>query len=77
MDFKRRNGGPQGGGSQAKRGKTVSEWDDSPSQFEEELLMFDEAEMDGDEMDGQTGHDVIPVGMFYTDQRTTVIYIVI
>lgn len=63
MDFKKRNGGPfMGGASQAKRGKTGGEWEDSPSQFEEELSMFDEAEMDAEEMEGQAGHDVIPVG---------------
>lgn len=63
MDFKRRNGGPlTGGASQAKRGKPAGEWEDSPSQFEEELSMFDDAEMDAEEMEGQAGHDVIPVG---------------
>ncbi|MEQ2181000.1 hypothetical protein GOODEAATRI_006942, partial [Goodea atripinnis] len=63
MEFKRRNGAPlMGGASQAKRGKTTGEWEDSPSQFEEELSMFDDAEMDMDDMEGQAGHDVIPVG---------------
>ncbi|XP_008303353.1 DNA polymerase delta catalytic subunit [Stegastes partitus] len=67
MDFKRRNGGPlMGGASQAKRGKAASEWEDSPSQFEEELLMFEEAEMDAEEMEGQAGHDVIPVGDLFS-----------
>lgn len=63
MDVKRRNGGPPtGGGTQAKRGKVNwNEWEDSPSQFEEELSMFDE-EMDAEDMEGQAGHDVIPVG---------------
>lgn len=62
MDFKRRNGGPfMGGGTQAKRSKGTGEWEDSPSQFEEELSMFDE-EMDAEDMEGQAGHDVIPVG---------------
>lgn len=63
MDFKRRNGGPPvGGGAQAKRGKmNGNEWEDSPSHFEEELSMFDE-EMDVEDMEGQAGHDVIPVG---------------
>lgn len=63
MDFKRRNGGPpMGGGTQAKRGKANwNEWEDSPSHFEEELSMFDE-EMDAEDMEGQAGHDVIPVG---------------
>lgn len=63
MEFKRRNGGPFiGSASQAKRGKTAGEWEDSPSQFEEELSMFDDADMDAEEMEGQAGHDVIPVG---------------
>lgn len=63
MDFKRRNGGPLAGGvSQAKRGKIATEWEDSPSHFEEELSMFDDADMDAEEMEGQAGHDVIPVG---------------
>lgn len=63
MDFKKRNGGPfVGGVSQAKRGKMATEWEDSPSQFEEELSMFDEGEIDMEEMEGQAGHDVIPVG---------------
>lgn len=63
MDFKRRKGGPfMGGGSQAKRGKANAEWEDSPSHFEEELSMFDDAEMEAEDMEGQAGHDVIPVG---------------
>lgn len=63
MEFKRRNGGPPSGGApQAKRGKAAGEWDDSPSQFEEELSMFDDAEMDTEDMEGQAGHDVVPVG---------------
>lgn len=63
MDIKRRNGGPHlGGASQTKRSKTAGEWEDSPSQFEEELSMFDDLEMDAEEMEGQAGHDVIPVG---------------
>ncbi|KAG8007087.1 DNA polymerase delta catalytic subunit, partial [Nibea albiflora] len=66
MDFKRRNGGPLGGANQAKRGKTAGEWEDSPSQFEEELSMFDDAEMDAEEMEGQAGHDVIPVGDLFS-----------
>ncbi|TKS91801.1 DNA polymerase delta catalytic subunit [Collichthys lucidus] len=67
MDFKRRNGGPlMGGASQAKRGKPAGEWEDSPSQFEEELSMFDDAEMDAEEMEGQAGHDVIPVGDLFS-----------
>uniref|UniRef100_A0A3Q3WUH5 DNA polymerase n=1 Tax=Mola mola TaxID=94237 RepID=A0A3Q3WUH5_MOLML len=56
MDFKRRNGGPfVGGASQAKRGKMTNDWEDSPSQFEEELAMFDETEMDAEEIEGQAG----------------------
>uniref|UniRef100_A0A3P8P0R5 DNA polymerase n=1 Tax=Astatotilapia calliptera TaxID=8154 RepID=A0A3P8P0R5_ASTCA len=55
-----------GGPSQAKRGKTMGEWEDSPSQFEEELSMFEEADMDAEEMEGQAGHDVIPVGDLFS-----------
>ncbi|KAK1878076.1 DNA polymerase delta catalytic subunit [Dissostichus eleginoides] len=67
MDSKRRNGGPKfGGASQAKRGKPAGEWEDSPSQFEEELSMFEEAEMESEEMEGQAGHDVIPVGDLFS-----------
>ncbi|XP_032444464.1 DNA polymerase delta catalytic subunit [Xiphophorus hellerii] len=67
MDFKRRNGGPlMGGASQAKRGKATGDWEDSPSQFEEELSMFDDAEMDVEDMEGQAGHDVIPVGDLFS-----------
>lgn len=69
MDFKRRNGGPfVGGASQAKRGKMTNDWEDSPSQFEEELAMFDETEMDAEEIEGQAGHDVISVGRFCTEK---------
>lgn len=65
MAFNKRNGGPPFGGlSQAKRGKMSGEWEDSPSQFEEELLMLEEAEMELEEMESQAGHDVIPVGEF-------------
>uniref|UniRef100_A0A669BDL0 DNA polymerase n=1 Tax=Oreochromis niloticus TaxID=8128 RepID=A0A669BDL0_ORENI len=47
MDHKRHNGSRlMGGPSQAKRGKTMGEWEDSPSQFEEELSMFEEADLD-------------------------------
>lgn len=63
MDFKRRNGGPIVA-NQAKRGKPGGDWEDSPSQFEEELSMFDEADMEAEEMEGQAGHDVIPVGEY-------------
>jgi len=64
MDAKRRNAGPlMGGAAQAKRGKLAGEWENSPSGFEEELLaMLDEAEVEGEEREGQAGHDVIPVG---------------
>ncbi|XP_013771468.1 DNA polymerase delta catalytic subunit [Pundamilia nyererei] len=67
MDHKRHNGSRlMGGPSQAKRGKTMGEWEDSPSQFEEELSMFEEADMDAEEMEGQAGHDVIPVGDLFS-----------
>uniref|UniRef100_A0AAV2KGM9 DNA polymerase zeta catalytic subunit N-terminal domain-containing protein n=1 Tax=Knipowitschia caucasica TaxID=637954 RepID=A0AAV2KGM9_KNICA len=66
MEFKRRNGGPHLGGSQAKKGKPNAEWEDSPSHFEEELSMFDDAEMDMEDMEGQAGHDVIPVGELFS-----------
>ncbi|KAL3987287.1 transcription factor 7-like 1 [Sarotherodon galilaeus] len=67
MDHKRHNGSRlMGGPSQAKRGKTMGEWEDSPSQFEEELCMFEEAELDAEEMEGQAGHDVIPVGDLFS-----------
>ena len=70
MDFKRRNGGSfRGGAPQAKRGKPAGEWEDSPSQFEEELSMFDEADMDSEAMEGQAGHDVIPVGEYCTGNQ--------
>lgn len=63
MDAKRRNSGPpRGGASQAKRGKTAGDWEDSPSIFEEELALFEEADMEAEEREGQAGHDVIPVG---------------
>lgn len=65
MDFKKRNGGPgMGGASQAKKGKISTEWEDSPSQFEEELALFDEMEMEVESGEGQAGHDVIPVGKY-------------
>uniref|UniRef100_A0A8C7TC33 DNA polymerase n=1 Tax=Oncorhynchus mykiss TaxID=8022 RepID=A0A8C7TC33_ONCMY len=69
MDAKRRNSGPpRGGASQAKRGKTGGDWEDSPSIFEEELALFEEADMEAEEREGQAGHDVIPVGeLFSTD----------
>lgn len=63
MDNKRRKGGSwRGGASQAKRGRMGGEWEDSPSVFEEELCMLEEAEMEAEAMEGQAGHDVIPVG---------------
>lgn len=60
------------GASQPKRGKVTGEWDDGPSQFEEELSMFDESEMDAEQMEGQAGHDVIPVGGYCTESNTNV-----
>ncbi|XP_052400675.1 DNA polymerase delta catalytic subunit [Carassius gibelio] len=67
MDFKRRNGGPaKGGASQAKKGKMNTEWEDSPSQFEEELALFDEMEIEAESGEGQAGHDVIPVGDLFS-----------
>ncbi|KAI4873613.1 hypothetical protein NFI96_016688 [Prochilodus magdalenae] len=67
MDTKRRNGGPTlGGASQAKRGKMGNEWEDGPSQFEEELALFDEMEMEAESREGQAGHDVIPVGDLFS-----------
>lgn len=50
--------------SQAKKGKMASEWEDSPSHFEEELALFDEMEMEMESGEGQAGHDVIPVGKY-------------
>uniref|UniRef100_A0AAR2KKM5 DNA polymerase delta catalytic subunit n=1 Tax=Pygocentrus nattereri TaxID=42514 RepID=A0AAR2KKM5_PYGNA len=56
MDVKRRNGGPMlGGASQAKRGKMGTEWEDGPSQFEEELALFDDMDMEGESGEGQAG----------------------
>uniref|UniRef100_A0AAR2J5N0 DNA polymerase n=1 Tax=Pygocentrus nattereri TaxID=42514 RepID=A0AAR2J5N0_PYGNA len=67
MDVKRRNGGPMlGGASQAKRGKMGTEWEDGPSQFEEELALFDDMDMEGESGEGQAGHDVIPVGELFS-----------
>uniref|UniRef100_A0A673VRR0 DNA polymerase n=1 Tax=Salmo trutta TaxID=8032 RepID=A0A673VRR0_SALTR len=67
MDAKRRNSGPpRGGASQAKRGKTAGDWEDSPSIFEEELALFEEADMEAEEREGQAGHDVIPVGELFS-----------
>uniref|UniRef100_A0A8C7JG91 DNA polymerase n=1 Tax=Oncorhynchus kisutch TaxID=8019 RepID=A0A8C7JG91_ONCKI len=67
MDAKRRNSGPpRGGASQAKRGKTGGDWEDSPSIFEEELALFEEADMEAEEREGQAGHDVIPVGELFS-----------
>uniref|UniRef100_A0A667Y482 DNA polymerase n=1 Tax=Myripristis murdjan TaxID=586833 RepID=A0A667Y482_9TELE len=67
MEFKRRNGGPvMGGASQPKRGRTGGDWEDSPSLFEEELCMFEEAEMEAEDREGQAGHDVIPVGDLFS-----------
>lgn len=73
MDLKRRNGGPlTGGAPQAKWAKTSNEWEDSPSQFEEELLMFNDADMDIDDLEGQASHDVIPVGAYCTEKHTII-----
>ncbi|XP_077358619.1 DNA polymerase delta catalytic subunit isoform X1 [Festucalex cinctus] len=67
MDYKRRNGALFTGGlSQAKRSKMAGEWEDSPSHFEEELSMFDDVDMDSEELEGQAGHDVIPVGDLFS-----------
>ncbi|XP_064816101.1 DNA polymerase delta catalytic subunit [Oncorhynchus masou masou] len=67
MDAKRRNSGPpRGGASQAKRGRTGGDWEDSPSIFEEELALFEEADMEAEEREGQAGHDVIPVGELFS-----------
>ncbi|KAL4658284.1 DNA polymerase delta catalytic subunit [Arapaima gigas] len=67
MEGKRRNGGPvTGGASQAKRGKVSGDWEDSPSLFEEELAMLDEAELEAESREGQAGHDVIPVGDLFS-----------
>lgn len=76
MEFKRRNGGPlKVGATQAKRGKTNDDWEDSPSRFEEELSMFDEAEMETEEIEGQAGHDVIPVGQYCTQKLKLLSYV--
>lgn len=73
MDFKRRNDGPlKGGVPQAKWAKKNTEWEDSPSQFEEELSMFFEADMDTEDLEGQASHDVIPVGVYCTENYTIV-----
>lgn len=73
MDLKRRNGGPlMGGAPQAKWAKKSNEWEDSPSQFEEELLMFNDADMDIDDLEGQASHDVIPVGAYCTENHTLI-----
>lgn len=73
MEFKRRNAGPlMGGAPQAKWAKKNTEWEDSPSQFEEELSMFIDADMDVDMEDpeSQASHDVIPVGVYCTENHT-------
>ncbi|TTL57246.1 DNA polymerase delta catalytic subunit [Bagarius yarrelli] len=67
MEFKRRNGGPSmGNSSQAKKSKMGSEWEDSPSHFEEELALFDEMDMEMESREGQAGHNVIPVGDLFS-----------
>lgn len=62
MDSKKRqNGGSFNGGAyQAKRGKPADDWEDGPSQFEEELAHLDDGDMESGE--SQAGHDVIPMG---------------
>lgn len=71
MEFKRRNDGPlMGGAPQAKWAKKNTEWEDSPSQFEEELSMFLDADMDIEDQEGQASHDVIPVGEYCTENHT-------
>lgn len=73
MDLKRRNGGPlTGRAPQAKWAKNSNEWEDSPSQFEEELLMFNDADMDIDDLEGQVSQDVIPVGAYCTENHTII-----
>lgn len=73
MDLKRRNGGPlTGHAPQAKWAKNSNEWEDSPSQFEEELLMFNDADMDIDDLEGQVSQDVIPVGAYCTENYTII-----
>lgn len=73
MDLKRHNGGPlKGGAPQAKLPKKSNEWEDSPSQFEEELLTFNDADMDIDDLEGQAGHAVIPVGAYCTENHTII-----
>uniref|UniRef100_A0A673GFC6 DNA polymerase n=1 Tax=Sinocyclocheilus rhinocerous TaxID=307959 RepID=A0A673GFC6_9TELE len=47
-------------------GKMNTEWEDNPSQFEEELALFDEMEMEVESGEGQAGHDVIPVGDLFS-----------
>lgn len=65
---KRQNGGAfNGSASQAKRGKPGGDWDDGPSQFEEELAHLDDGDMESGE--GQAGHDVIPMGELSNGDR--------
>uniref|UniRef100_A0A674N4H3 DNA polymerase n=2 Tax=Takifugu rubripes TaxID=31033 RepID=A0A674N4H3_TAKRU len=67
MEFKRRNNDSlMGGAPQSKWAKKNTEWEDSPSQFEEELSMFLDADMDIEDQEGQASHDVIPVGDLFT-----------
>lgn len=73
MDLKRRNGGPlMSDAPQAKWAKNSNDWEDSPSQFEEELLMFDDADMDIDDLEGQANHDVIPDGAYCSENHTII-----
>lgn len=65
MDLKRHNSGSlTGDAPQAKWAKNSSEWEDSPSQFEEELLMLNEADLDIDDLEAEASQDVIPVGAY-------------
>ncbi|XP_066564799.1 DNA polymerase delta catalytic subunit [Amia ocellicauda] len=67
MEFRRRNAVPVvGGASQPKRSRVGVDWDDGPSQFEEELAYMEESEMAAESREGQAGHDVIPVGSLFS-----------
>ncbi|XP_076851687.1 DNA polymerase delta catalytic subunit [Brachyhypopomus gauderio] len=67
MDAKRRTAGVMlGGASQAKKGRMGTDWEDSPSQFEEELALFEDVDMEVESGEGQAGHDVIPVDELFS-----------
>ncbi|XP_056144601.1 DNA polymerase delta catalytic subunit [Lampris incognitus] len=67
MESRIRRGGPfTAGSSQPKRNRTGNDWEDSPSVFEEELMMLEEAEIEAEEREGQAGHDVIPVSDLFS-----------